>query len=520
VINRALETGAGRYGAAALAVTVATLAIAALAPLNLTNSSMLYLGAVLVIASLVGRGPAIAASVLAFLTFDFFFTEPRYTFTVRDPDEWVALVTFLVVAIVTAQLAAAVQARARTAEGREREARLLHDLADLMALSPLSAALEAVSERLRVELGVAAVGIAVDDAAHGRRLAAGDADATRALRASPTAVDVLTRGAAATAAQPGSAGRWLRVSPPHGALARPEVSRLVRVPIRHAGAEPGQIAILPGTRTALTAEEGRLLDTAADQLALAIEREHLRQEATEAEILRRTDELKSALLDAVSHDLRTPLASIIASAGSLRQTDVAWNEAERVDFARAIEQEAERLNRIVGNLLDLSRIQGGTLRPARAWHDPVLVLRDSAERLRHAATEHRLTVEIPDELSPAFIDPVELDQVVANLVENALKYTPAGGEVRLAVREDDHTLEVSVEDNGPGIPAGSLSRLFEPFYRAPGAGAVRGSGLGLAVARGLVLAHGGTIHAENRESGGARFVVRIPSPEPPAEAGQ
>ena len=233
-------------------------------------------------------------------------------------------------------------------------------------------------------------------------------------------------------------------------------------------------------------------------------------------MLRRTDELKSALLDAVSHDLRTPLASIIGSAGSLRQSDVTWSAAEREDFARTIEQEAERLNRIVGNLLDLSRIQGGTLRPARAWHDPALVLRDATERLRTGREEARITVDVPDDLAPAYLDAVEIDQVVANLVENALKYAVPDGEVRLSARDGDGTLEVIVEDDGPGIPSSALPRLFEPFYRAPGADAVRGSGLGLAVARGLVAAHGGRIWAENRPEGGARFAFTIPSPPRPA----
>jgi two-component system sensor histidine kinase KdpD len=265
------------------------------------------------------------------------------------------------------------------------------------------------------------------------------------------------------------------------------------------------------------AREARLLDTAAGQLAVAAEREALRTRAMEAEVLRRTSELKSALLDAVSHDLRTPLAGIIGAAGSIRQTDVEWTDEERTEFAETIEEEAERLNRIVGNLLDLSRIQGGTLHPARAWHDPARVLHDSAERLRASAATHRFVVSVPDELPPAFVDAVELDQVVANLVENAIKHTPSGGEVRLTAKQDDHVLEVAVEDRGPGIPVAAMAHLFEPFYRVPGATRGPGTGLGLAVARGLVEAHGGHIHAENRSGGGARFVFTIPSPDRPEE---
>ena len=365
-------------------MAAATLVVAAVDPLGISSQSMIYLGAVLLVAVVAGRAPAIAASVLAFLTFDFFFVEPRFTFTVRDPNEWVALLTFLVVAVVTSQLAAAVRERADAAERREREARLLHDLADLMAITPLSAALAAACERLTAELSADGVGVVIDAGERLGRLNAGDPDAIQALRPAPATAEVLTQGASATAEAGGAAGRWVRVSPPHGARAPRGAPRLIRVPIRRGALTLGQLAILPGHGSTFTDAETRLLDTAADQIALAVERELLRQEALETEVLRRTDELKSALLDAVSHDLRTPLASIIGSAGSLRQADVAWSAAEREDFARTIEQEAERLNRIVGNLLDLSRIQGGTLRPARAWHDPALVLRDAAERLRTA----------------------------------------------------------------------------------------------------------------------------------------
>jgi two-component system sensor histidine kinase KdpD len=511
VIRDRARTSA-RYVVAVAAVAMATLVVAVLAPLGRSSQPLIYLVAVLLVAVVAGRAAAILASVLAILAFDFFFVEPRFTFTVADPSEWVALVTFLVVAVVTSQLAAAVRDRADAAERREREARLLHDLADLMAITPLSAALAAACGRLSTELTADGVGILVDDGDRGGRLSAGNAEAVKALRGTQAAVEVLTQGASATAGAGGAAGRLIRVSAPHGARSLREGARLIRVPIRRGPRTLGQMAILPGARDPLADFETRLLDTAADQIALAVEREQLRHDALEAEVLRRTDELKSALLDAVSHDLRTPLASIIGSAGSLRQADVSWSAAEREDFARTIEQEAERLNRIVGNLLDLSRIQGGTLRPARAWHDPALVLRDAAERLRTGRADARITIDVPDDLAPAFIDPVEVDQVVANLVENALKYA---GEVSISARDGDGTLEVVVEDSGPGIPSASLPRLFEPFYRAPGADAVRGSGLGLAVARGLVQAHGGRIRAENRPEGGARFVFSIPSPPRP-----
>ncbi|MDQ2935794.1 MAG: DUF4118 domain-containing protein, partial [Chloroflexota bacterium] len=439
-----------RYLLALGAVTFATVGVFLLGPQQLTNGAMLYLAAILISAVVAGRGPAIGASAAAFLTLNFFFTEPRYTLTVHDPSVLLVLVTFLLVAFVTSQLAAAQRGRAEVAEAREREARLLHDLSDLLGGRPFKPALEAVAERIRSELQLQTVAIDLSgsDLSVGD-VAAGDAAAAHAARRSTATVNVLGAGEGASGAQPAEPGRWLRLSPPHGERDVPTIRGLIRVPIRGGDAPLGDLVLIAGRRhERLGRNEARLLATAAAQLGLAIEQERLRRRATEAEVLRRTNELKNALLDAVSHDLRTPLSSIIASAGSLRQSDVDWTEAERRDFADAIEHEAERLNRIVDNLLDLSRIQGGTLTPARDWHDPSLVLRGAVERLRAGLAGHSLVVDIPADLPPVLLDPVEIDQVVANLVENAVKYTPAAATIRVAADVADDQLRVVVEDTG------------------------------------------------------------------------
>ncbi|HEY7738637.1 MAG TPA: ATP-binding protein [Candidatus Limnocylindria bacterium] len=509
IIVRLLPT----YLLALVPVIVATVGVALLGVLELANASMLYLGAVLIVAVFLGRGPAIAASIAAFLTFNFLFVEPTLTFTVASPDEVLGLFTFLLVAIVTGQLAARLRVRAQDAEAREREARLLFDLSTMLASQRLRPALEAVAERLRVELHVQAVAVELRDPESGlAKVVVGDAEAAQLARRQTASVQVLGTSAQAGASR-GGPGRWVRVSPPRGARQPAEDRGVIRVPIRIGGSDPVGDLVLVTARDARTlpAPDARLLATSANQLALAIEQDRLRQEATDAELLRRTDELRSALIDAVAHDLRTPLASIIASAGSLRQADVTWSDAERREFIQAIEDEAERLNRIVGNLLDLSRIQGGSLVPSRDWHDVGLVIRDSVARLRPVIGSQRVEVDLPPDLGPAFVDPVELDQVVANLIENAAKYAPQGGMIRLSAERDSEELRVRVDDQGPGIPAATLPHLFEPFYRAPGTSRIPGSGLGLAVARGLVEAHGGRIWAENRPSGGARFTFTIPT---------
>ena len=241
------------------------------------------------------------------------------------------------------------------------------------------------------------------------------------------------------------------------------------------------------------------------------ERERLRERATEAEVLRRADDLKTALLGAVSHDLRTPLASIIASAASLRQPDVEWTAAERDGFLADIEQEAKRLARIVANLLDLSRISSGTLHPERGWYDLAALVDDVLGRLRPLLAARTVEVRIPDDLPPVPLDYVEIDQVLSNIVENAVRHTPKATHMWIEVTHDDDDVTVRVSDDGPGIPEDVRARLFEPFVRGGDRRlAARGAGLGLAVARALVVAHGGTIEAEPRGGGGTSVWFRLP----------
>jgi len=501
-----------RYVAAVAACAIAT-GIVVLLPraLWLPSGVLVYLITVLAVATLLGRAAGFLASLVSFAAFNFFFTEPRFTFTIDDPNEWIPLLAYLVVAAVVSQLAAGQRERFLDAEAREREARLLHDLTDLLAGGSFDAALKAVCERLRLELAAEAVVITIESQAGIRgRAQAGNAEAVAALRSATGAVSVLGEGRPASAAQSGTPGRWVRVMPAYRSAHGGQARNVGRAPIRHGEETVGHLVVKWPPGDTVGVRQARLLDTAADQLAVAAERERLRARATEAEVLRRTSELKSALLDAVSHDLRTPLASIIGSAGSMLQPDVEWSPDERREFLVTIEQEAERLNRIIGNLLDLSRIQGGTLIPAKDWHHPSLVLRETMERLIPMTNEHTLLIDVPDDLPPVHFDPVEIDQVVANLVENAVKYTPPGGGIRVTAAVADGELRVSVEDSGPGVSSEALPRLFEPFYRAPGAHAVRGSGLGLAVARGLVTAHGGRIWAQNLDGRGARFTFALP----------
>jgi two-component system, OmpR family, sensor histidine kinase KdpD len=507
------------YASALAAVALVTaVLVLVVGRTELANVSMLYLAAVLTSAVAFGKGPAILASVAAFLTFNFFFTEPYFTLAIADPEQWIALLVFLTTAIVTGQLAATQRLRAEEARRREREAVVLYDVVRLMSQADVDRALHAVAERLRQELLLAAVAIDISDPRLGAlRAQAGDDPALGLVTSRVLPGRFLAEGVEPSAGGRAGPGRWIRVVPPkppvhHDGLAS---DRLYMVPVKLRERRAGTIFLVRAPNgPRFSPSDDRLLSAAADQLGFALERALLRREATEAEVLRRADDLKTALLNAISHDLRTPLASILTSAGSLLQEDVSWTVSDQREFAATIVEEAQRLNQIVGNLLDVSRIDAGALKPERGWYDVRALVDDVLGRLRPLIGQRNVVADIQPGLPPSYIDPVEIDQVLSNVIENALKYTPDTAEIRIGARRVEGALQVEVSDGGPGIPAAALPHLFDRFYRVNQEGArPRGTGLGLAVAKGLVEAHGGQIWAENRPEGGARFAFTLPDPE-------
>jgi two-component system sensor histidine kinase KdpD len=200
----------------------------------------------------------------------------------------------------------------------------------------------------------------------------------------------------------------------------------------------------------------------------------------------------------------------VASAGSLRQTDVRWTDAERESFLSDIEQEARRLSRIVSNLLDLSRMESGTLHPERAWYDLAALIDDVVGRLRPLTQEHRVEIRVPEDFPPVSLDYVEIDQVLSNLIENAARHTRPGTAIVVSAAIEGEEAIVEVSDDGPGVPKDALDHVFEPFFRGLSGGTPRGTGLGLAVARGLVEAHGGRISVRNGPESGAIFRFTLP----------
>jgi two-component system sensor histidine kinase KdpD len=499
--------------------------------------SLVYLVVVLALASTRGLYPAVLASLVAFLSFDFFLVPPLYTFTVASPEEWLALFIFLCAAIVTGQLAAALRLRAEQARERERETRILYELLrDSHKEEDLDHQL-IVLARTVVEVfaprGVRGCMILLPDAAGTLtlRVSTGQIETAQKLSADElsAAAWVLSQGQAVEFYDPA------RVSPRSGGYSPRVVIRSTTLP-QSSRAYHSLFPLKTGQRTVGVlclvleedprrfSQEKRLGSEAnhadppstffwafLDQAALMIERARLRHESLQVEVLQRTDALRAALISSVSHDLRTPLTSIKAAASSLLQEDVQWNDEERRSFALAIEREADRLNRLVENLLDMSRIEGGALRPEKEWYPIAELLHDILGRMQPLLQGREILVHLPDDLPPVELDYLMIDQVLTNLLENALRYTPVCSPIEISVSATPTELLVAVADRGPGIPPSDLERIFDKFYRVMGgARETGGTGLGLAVCRGLVEAHRGRIWVENRAGGGAVFRFTLP----------
>ena len=255
-------------------------------------------------------------------------------------------------------------------------------------------------------------------------------------------------------------------------------------------------------RAALTPAEDRLLKTFATQGALALERSRLARSETRARVAEESDRLKTALLSSVSHELRTPLAAIKAAVTSLRSGAVERQSIARDELLATIEEETDQLNTLVGNLLDMSRIEAGVLKPQRSWNDLEEIIGAALARLKQAARHHRLEIAVPEDLPLIPVDFVQIQQVFTNLISNSLKYSPEGSTIRVeAARRDPDVVVVRVINQGPPVPEEHLDRIFDKFYRVTAADRVTGTGLGLSICKGIVEAHGGRIWAENLADG-------------------
>lgn len=430
----------------------------------------LYLVGVLLCASTAGRRSAVLGALLSFLAFKFFFVPPIFTFSIDDSGDVLRLLTFIITALIGGGMAVRAREQALAAQHLANETAALYDLS------------QAISAQFAFD------------------------------RIAPTIVATTMRLVACPAC-------WLLVRNPDGSLR--EVAQagvweargcLIETPLRSGGELLGVLRIALAPEQAALPAGRRLLDTLANQAALALERSRLAEAAAHAEALAESDRLKSTLLSAVSHDFRTPLASIIAAADELAAEDVTWSPTARREFSALIRAEAERLNRLLINLLDLTRLEAGVLHPQRGWYNIAEIVSVVLERLAPELQERTVELRVPDDLPLVPVDYVQLEQVLWNVLQNALKYSPPGSPLMIRAAAQANALALHIADRGPGIPHAERERVFEKFYRLqPADGArVPGSGVGLAICKGLIAAHGGQISVAGREGGGTVIQIALP----------
>jgi len=468
--------------------------------LSVTDVAMVYLLGAMVVASRCGRGPSVMTAVLSIALFDFLFVPPIFTFEVSDLNYILTFGTMLVVALLISGYTLRIREQAQLA--RERE----HRTAALYALSR-----DLGDARTREQVVVTARRHLGDSFGSQAQLLAPGAD-ERLLVLPPVApgppVDekelsvadwVFRRGelaGAGTATLPGASALHIPLAGPIGTV--------------------GVLVVFsPDLERFQDPSERHLLQTFAGQVGVALERVTLAERTQQARLEVEAERLRTSLLSSLSHDLRTPLGVITGAASSLKEAGAGLNPEARRDLLDSIMEEAQRMNRLIRNLLDMIRVETGSLQVQKEWQPLEDAVGVSLIRLGDRLQDHPVTVDLPADLPLVPLDAVLLEQVLINLLENAAKYTPEGTPIEISARAGPGVVTVSLADRGPGLVAGEEDRVFEKFYRGGDAPPGKGVGLGLTISRGIVLAHGGRIWAENRPGGGAVFRFTLPLTGPP-----
>jgi two-component system, OmpR family, sensor histidine kinase KdpD len=490
-----VEHYAGSAGAVGVALGVGLLLKHFVA---VQSISLLFLMAVLASAIAWGLLPSLFACVLSVLVYNFFFLPPGYTFSVADPENAFALFFFLVVAVIVSNLTARTRTQVVNARHRAKLTAELYAFSRKVAgIGALDDLLWATAYQITSMLNVRTVLLMPVKDGEGLEVASGyppedqldDADM--------------------------AAARWSwehNRSAGRGADTLPGGKRLF-LPLRTGSGPVGVIGIdrdTPGPL--LTPEERRLLDALCDQAAVAIERISLAKGLDEARVLAETERLRAALLTSISHDLRTPLATILGTVSSLRSFPERYSAAEREDLLATLQEEAERLNRFVANLLDMTRLESGAIELKLELIDVAEIIGSALQRAGNVLAGHKVEVNIAPGLPMLRLDAVLFEQVLFNLLDNAAKYSPAGSPINIRATRDGELVEIEVVDEGTGIPPEDLERIFDKFYRVHAQDRRRaGTGLGLAICRGFVEALGGWIEARNRrDRSGAVLTIRMP----------
>jgi two-component system sensor histidine kinase KdpD len=476
--------------ASLLALAAAAAVLRWLPDVSPTTVSLAFLLVVLATATVGRLWTAIVMSIAAMLTLNFFFLPPVGTFTIADPQNWIALFAFLVVAVIASNLSAAAQARTSEAIASRNEVTRLFDLTrDVLLTTETAGAIDALARHIarRFELGKIAICLPIE---HGWRIHQGGSEDIRIETVTLNMALARARGIVEYDARQRAYGGHMQVS---GEQA------LVLVPLRHGTKAVGLLA------TSSTMDIGSL-DALAGVVAIAIERAQFLAERDAAELIKQKADLAATLLASLSHDLRTPLTAIQAAVENLRGE---LSPDQRIEQARAASAELHRLTRLFQDILDMARIDAAAIRVDKQWVTAADVVDAASAHVRHALEGHALRVEA-DEDREVEVDPRLASVALSHVLENAAQYSPADCEIIVEARVEGDGLHVSVTDRGPGLDPGELDHLFERFYRGQAARQrTFGTGMGLSITRGLLAAAGGRIWAENVD-GGARFSMVIP----------
>jgi two-component system sensor histidine kinase KdpD len=481
-----------------LAATLAGTVVHAVVLLNPANLVMFYLLAVVIIALRLGYGPSVMAAIISVFAFNFFFVPPQYTFHVTDAQYLLTFLGLFSVGVVIASLTSRTRSQTEATRRREQETRQLYSLSrELSATVEQDVIVNRIVNHAQQTFHCeAALYLPVSDflriAAHSKGFLAKQDELA-------TAIWAYEHGQSAgrgTKTTPSAAGHY--------------------VPLTSAQRIIGVLALFVSQELSL--EQQRLLDAFATQSALAIEAVQLGQEAQQAHLLREKEKLQTAVLNSISHDLRTPLVSITGTLSSLMDRDARFDENSRLELLTGAFAEAERLNRLVGNLLDMSRLEAGSMKLKRDLYDLSEVIGVARSQLREQLGTRQIIINFSGDLPMIPVDLTLFAQVFVNLLDNAVKYSRPETPIEISASRSSTCIQITIADQGIGIPQNDLPHIFEKFYRASTADGQGGSGLGLSICQGIVEAHGGEIWAEKCPEGGTCFQINLPiQPEKSAQ---
>jgi two-component system sensor histidine kinase KdpD len=482
------------------------------AGLATSNIAMIFLAAVAVVAARFGRGPAIASAVCSTLVFDFFFVPPTFTFARSDTQYIITLGVMLGIGILISELTARLQSQLRASRQQQQQTEELFRSSQRQErrTTLLYRMAQQLSELAGTEFLVPRAGRQLTKLFDGEVLLyLSNSDGELQLRFGEESLAQLAANV--------SAAQWVVRNRRLAGLSTEIASdaSALFIPMASSQRIVGVLGVQPkDARCLLDVEECRMLQTVASLIALSIERDETRVEAQQAQLRVQAEQFRNSLLSSVSHDLRTPLAMIAVTASSLLENSTDHSPAASREMLETVVIESHRLARQVDNLLEMARLNSGTLTLHREWQVLEELVGIVLARIRDELQGHTVHVDIPADLPLLWVTAELIERVLTNLLENAVRYTPAGSHLEITARHLGDTVEIVVADNGPGLTPGTELKVFDMFYRGNKivADGQRGIGLGLPICKGLVQAHAGQIHAANRPTGGAQFVISLPCP--------